>query len=81
MKDLGSFAQLSHYQESAGLGRLGFGQYPEEAPQLPAQPIPSVCVVPCRAPSCALQCVFSDPITYSSLVFSCLGLIILNPSI
>lgn len=26
-----------------------------------------------------LQCLFSDPITYSSLDFSCLGLIILNP--
>lgn len=34
-----------------------------------------------QSPGCALQCLFPDPITYSTLVFSCLGLIILNPSI
>lgn len=58
---------------------LGFGQHPEEAAQLPAHPkcVPGAL----QSPGCALQCLFSDPITYSSLVFSCLGLIILNPSI
>lgn len=47
MKHLETFAQFSHYQKSAGLGRLWvFGQHPEEAPQLPAQPTLSTCVVP-----------------------------------
>ena len=64
---------------------LVFGQHPEEAPQLLAQPAPSACVVPCPLgpadPPAVLwlQRLFSDPITYSSLDFSCLGLIILNP--
>lgn len=37
---------------------LVFGQHPEETPQLPAQPTPSACMVPCRAPGYALAAVF-----------------------
>lgn len=64
---------------------LVFGQHAEEAAQLPAQPAPNVCMVPCPLgpadPSAVpwLQHLFSDPITYSSMDFSCLDLIILNP--
>lgn len=51
----------------------------------PGSPCPSACVVPCasgpadRPAVPRLQRSFSDPVTYSSLDFSCLDLIILNP--